>query len=173
MSEVQERNRLEGHQDSVTSVSFSPDGQMLASGSLDKTIKLWSVRDAKELKTLQGHSAWVWETSFSPDGQTLASVSDDGTIKLWSLRDGQEFETLQGHRAGVWGVSFSPDGQTLASASLDGTVKLWRRNSSSLQTYDLNEFLMRGCNWLSGYLKNNRNVREIDRRACRNARTGS
>jgi WD40 repeat protein len=168
-----ELKTLQGHTAWVWDVNFSRDGQTLASTSRDKTIKLWSVQDGKELKTLQGHTAWVWETSFSPDGQTLASVSDDGTIKLWSLRDGQEFETLLGHRAGVWGVSFSPDGQTLASASLDGTVKLWRRNSSSLQTYDLNELLMRGCDWLSGYLKNNHNVREIERRACRNARTGS
>jgi hypothetical protein len=125
VSEVRERNRLETHSRSVWSVSFSPDGKTLASGSEDKTIKLWDVTTGKEIHTLQGHSSSVWSVSFSPDGKTLASGSDDKTIKLWDVTTGKEIHTLQGHSSSVWSVSFSPDGKTLASGSEDKTIKLW------------------------------------------------
>ncbi|HAA31677.1 MAG TPA: hypothetical protein DCE56_33220, partial [Cyanobacteria bacterium UBA8553] len=79
-----ERNRLEGHTDTVFSVRFSPDGQTLASASADKTVKLWSL-NGKLLRTLKGHRDTVFSVSFSPDGQTIASASKDRTVKLWSL----------------------------------------------------------------------------------------
>jgi WD40 repeat protein len=120
-----ESNRLEGHQKSVKSVSFSPDGQTLATGSDDKTIKLWNVATGKEILTLQGHQKSVKSVSFSPDGQTLATGSDDNTIKLWNVATGKEIRTLQGHQESFYSVSFSPDGQTLASSSDDNTIKLW------------------------------------------------
>jgi WD40 repeat protein len=120
-----EHNRLEGHHSSVYSVSFSPNGQTLATGSADKTIKLWNLATGKEIRTLQGHQNSVLSVSFSPDGQTLASSSRDQTIKLWNLSTGQEIRTLQGHQNSVLSVSFSPDGQTLATGSADKTTKLW------------------------------------------------
>ena len=73
-----------GHQDVVTSVSFSPDGKMIASASRDKTIKLWDVATGKDLRTLIGHQGSVNSVSFSPNGKTVASGSDDNTIKLWT-----------------------------------------------------------------------------------------
>lgn len=79
-----ELNRFEGHTDIVWGVSFSPDGQLLTSGSRDQTIKLWS-RDGKLIKTLNGHRAPVLSVHFSPDGQTLASASGDRTVILWDL----------------------------------------------------------------------------------------
>jgi WD40 repeat protein len=126
--DVQERNRLEGHEAAVFDVRFSPDGQTLASGSEDGMIKLWGI-DGKELVTYRGHQDSVFSISFSPDGQTLASASADKTVKLWG-RDGTLSKTLNGHHGRVFSVSFSPDGQTLASASEDGTIKLWRSDGT-------------------------------------------
>jgi len=151
---VREQNIL-AHDDTVFSVSFSPDGQMIASGSVDQTIKLWK-RDGTLITTLKGHDA-VWSVSFSPDGQTIASGSDDKTIKLWK-RDGTLITTLKGHDAAVRSVSFSPDGQTIASGSFDKTIKLWNWNIDSLMNL--------GCSWVHDYLRTNPNVSESDRAMC-------
>jgi len=122
--EGRELNHLENHDSDVYSVSFSPDGQILASASHDKTIKLWDVQTGKQITTLNGHDL-VNSVSFSPDGQILASASTDKTIKLWDIQTGKEITTLDGHHDFVLSVSFSPDGQILASASRDTTIKLW------------------------------------------------
>ena len=75
---------LTGYGDSVSSVSFSPEGETLASGNWDSTVKLLS-NDGKLIKTFSGHQAPVLDVSFSPDGETLASASDDNNIILWNL----------------------------------------------------------------------------------------
>ena len=69
----------------VTSIAYSPDGKTLASGSYDKTIKLWDARSGALLRTLEGHTSWVDAVIFAPDGDTLASGSFDQTIKLWRV----------------------------------------------------------------------------------------
>jgi WD40 repeat protein/energy-coupling factor transporter ATP-binding protein EcfA2 len=134
ISGVSERDRLEGHDGSVDSVSFSPDGKTLATGSADKTIKLWNLGTDKEIRTLQGHDDSVDSVSFSPDGKTLATGSADKTIKLWNLETGKEIRTLKGHNATVWSVSFSPDGKTLATGSVDKTIKLWNLETGKVHT---------------------------------------
>ena len=116
---------LEGHTSGVSSVSFSPDGSTLASGSGDDTVRLWDVVTGEAIATLEGHTSGVSSVSFSPDGATLASGSLDGTVRLWDVVTGEPIATLEGHTDEVYSVSFSPDGATLASGSLDGTVRLW------------------------------------------------
>jgi WD40 repeat protein len=86
-----------GHTWGVTSVAFSPDGSMIASGSGDKTIKLWRVSDGFLLRTLEGHTDSVSSVAFSPDGSMIASGSRDKTIKLWRVSDGELLRTLEGH----------------------------------------------------------------------------
>ncbi|MBD1837956.1 WD40 repeat domain-containing protein [Coleofasciculus sp. FACHB-501] len=149
---------LQGHSEGVMSVSYSPDGKTLASASYDNTIKAWNLATAKAIATLQGHRAEVRSVSYSPDGKTLASASSDNTIKVWNLATGKEIATLQGHSAEVMSVSYSPDGKTLASASWDYTIKVWN--------LDLDDLLVRGCNWVRDYLENNPNVSKSDRSLC-------
>jgi len=107
-----------GHTSPVWSVAFSPDGQILASGSY-QTIKLWNVASGKALRTLTGHKELIFSVAFSPNGLSLASGSKDQTIKLWNVATGQNLGTLTGHTKPIWSVAFSPDGQTLASGSWD------------------------------------------------------
>ncbi|MFG3818212.1 WD40 domain-containing protein, partial [Limnothrix redekei] len=125
LAQIQEKNQLQGHSNTVNSVSWSPDGKTLATGSDDQTVKLWNVASGQEIATLQGHSNTVNSVSWSPDGKTLATGSDDQTVKLWNVASGQEIATLQGHSGWVLSVSWSPDGKTLATGSDDQTVKLW------------------------------------------------
>lgn len=76
-------SNLTGHTSFVTNLAISPDGQILASGSADQTIKLWSLATGQELRTLTGHTDVVSSVAFCPDGQTLVSGSWDTTIKIW------------------------------------------------------------------------------------------
>ncbi len=76
---------LTGHSREVMSVVYSPDGRYLASGSQDKTIKIWEVATGNELRTLTGHSETVFSVAYSPDGRYLASGSGDKTIKIWRV----------------------------------------------------------------------------------------
>ena len=105
------------HRDDVLSVSFSPDGTTLASGSRDDTVELWDVMRKAYITPLRGHTDDVSSVSFSPDGTTLASGSYDGTVKLWDVMREANIATLEGHTDAVSSVSFSPDGTTLASGS--------------------------------------------------------
>ncbi|MCZ8226460.1 MAG: serine/threonine protein kinase [Microcystis sp. LE19-84.1B] len=115
---------LTGHSETVFSVAYSPDGRYLASGSKDKTIKIWEVATGKGLRTLTGHSGVVLSVAYSPDGRYLASGSQDKTIKIWEVATGK-VRTLTGHYMTFWSVAYSPDGRYLASGSSDKTIKIW------------------------------------------------
>ena len=116
---------LTGHSDSVQSVVYSPDGRYLASGSGDKTIKIWEVATGKQLRTLTGHSDTVSSVVYSPDVRYLASGSNDKTIKIWEVATGKQLRTLTGHYGEVYSVVYSPDGRYLASGSWDKNIKIW------------------------------------------------
>jgi WD40 repeat protein len=127
--EVRERNRLIGHTDWVSDVSFSPDGQTIVTGGGDGTIKLWN-RNGSEIRTFEKQNQYISSIQFSPDGKTFASASWDGTIKLWSregqlLREFKSGKSIKAHAASAKRVNFSPNGKKLASASDDKTIKLW------------------------------------------------
>jgi WD40 repeat protein len=143
-SDISLEKTLEGHSDFVNSVAYSPNGQTLASGSDDKTIKLWNVKTGNLLQTLEGHSDLVRSVAYSPNGQTLASGSRDSTIKLWNVNTGNLLQTLEGHSDWVRSLAYSPDGQTLASGSYDNTIKLWNVNTGNLlQTFTGHSDLVR------------------------------
>jgi serine/threonine protein kinase len=125
------RRTLSGHTDVVKSIALSPDGQILASGSFDKTIKLWALRTGELLHTLTGHTNRITCIAISPDGQTLASSSFDKSIKLWSLDTGELLHTLIGRPDRVRYIAFSPNGQTLISSG-DWEIKLWAVRTGKL-----------------------------------------
>ena len=119
------------HGSSVTSVAFSPDGTLLASGNRgykdndNNKVKLWDLETKQNIATLEGHYAGVSSVAFSPDGAILASGSYDNTVKLWDLETKQNIATLEGDGRGATSVAFSPDGTLLASAASNNEIKLW------------------------------------------------
>jgi WD40 repeat protein len=126
--------QLQEHTGLVWSLAFSPDSKLLASGSLDKTLRLWNTSTGKEVHRFTGHGGGVLSTAFAPDGKLLASGSEDRTIRLWDVARRKELRRLEGHTGSVNSVAFSPDGQTLASgggdrasihAAADGMIRLW------------------------------------------------
>ena len=103
-----------GHSGRVNSIAYSPDGKMIASGSSDKTIKLWNSETLREIRTLTGHADSVNSVLFSPDGKTIISGSSDKTIRVWDVNTGNELKIVQNENP-VDSITISPDGKSIAS----------------------------------------------------------
>jgi WD40 repeat protein len=108
----------------IGSVTFSPDGKLLAAAS-NQNVVLWDLRTSKAVLTLTGHTSGVRSVAFSPDGSRVVSAGVDRTVRLWEARTGREIVSFRGHGR-VVSVAFSPDGRCVASGSDDQTVKLWQ-----------------------------------------------
>ncbi|MDE0468301.1 MAG: dockerin type I domain-containing protein [Candidatus Poribacteria bacterium] len=115
--------------ESTTAISFSPDGQTIASGGSDNTIDLWEPSTGDRLGTLVGHTDVIHSIAFSADGRLLVSGSEDGTVQLWDMSVGRHIYTFRGHTGSVNGAAISPDGQIIASGGSDNTIKLWDGNT--------------------------------------------
>jgi WD40 repeat protein len=114
-----------GHEESVMSVAYSPDGRWIASGSDDRSIRVWDADTGAEQRVIRGHERSVKGVAYSPDGRRVVSGSDDKTVRVWDAATGAELLVLRGHGSWVWSVAFSPDGQRIASGSWDHTVRVW------------------------------------------------
>jgi len=127
---------FEAHESSVQAVAFTERGPYIASGSADRTVKLWSPVSLAPIRTYRGHRDFVTALAFSPDGKLLASADLDGSIRLWSTSSSRLYRVLPGHNGRITGLAFSPGGDVLASAGEDGTVRLWDyRRSRPTRTY--------------------------------------
>ncbi|NES08241.1 MAG: DnaJ domain-containing protein [Okeania sp. SIO2F4] len=123
---------FDGHTDKVWAVAWSQDGKTFASGSADKTIRLWNIDSYQPPRILQQHSGWITYLAFHPTENLLVSGSTDFTIKIWNIETESLICTLVGHAAPVFSLAISGNGEILASSSQDGTVKIWRLSSGEL-----------------------------------------
>jgi WD40 repeat protein len=119
------------HGGQVYTVAFSPGGQYLASGGLDRTLRLWDRATGQEIRGFFGHEGFVRGLAFSPDGRWLLSASEDFSLKLWEVASGYNLTDFHGHQGFTNCVAFSPDGQRIASGGQDQAVKLWLATPSS------------------------------------------
>ncbi|KAF9358918.1 hypothetical protein BGX26_000622 [Mortierella sp. AD094] len=116
---------LRGHSHEVLGVTYSPNGNQVASASKDGTARLWDVETGKCRQILDGHSDSVNRAIYSPKGDLIASSSDDNTVRLWDVETGECLNLFEGHGDDVLGIAFSPKGNQIASGSFDSTVRLW------------------------------------------------
>ena len=123
---------LTNHTGSVLSVMYSSDSSLVATGSWDRTIRIWNANSRQLLHTLTEHTEPVRSVAFSPGSSLIASGGRDKTIQIWNAETGENVRTLTGHTGDVYSVAFSPDGSTLVSGGGDQTVRLW-----DVQTGDL------------------------------------
>lgn len=122
---------LTGHTNNVFSIAFSPNGEILATKSADKTIRLWNPHTGQHLRTI--HTNSLRGIAFSPDGNVLASGGgEEKVVNLWNPNTGKLLRSFEAHPNKVTDVAFSPDGNYFASASTDGTIRIWKPNTDHL-----------------------------------------
>ncbi len=131
---------LIGHTESISSLAFSPDGSMIASGSRDSTIKIWDSQTGHLIKTLAGQRNFITSVAFSPDNSSIVCgvewLEGESTIRgearIWNIKQGKIQHTLVGHNGAVSVIAYSPDGKLIATGGTDKKVILWDAKDGKL-----------------------------------------
>jgi small GTP-binding protein len=163
-----------GHTNDVRSVTYSPDGQCVLSGSDDNTVHVWEVESGLCLRVLEGHTDSVLSVAWSADGQRALTGSSDETVRVWEVESGRCLRVLEGHTDSVWSVAWSADGQRALSGSHDETVRVWEVDSGRClrvlegHTYGVNSVAWSadGQSALSGSDDHEIRVWEVQRGLC-------
>src|SRR5919197_2319151 len=125
-TDAREVKTFRGHTHGVWTVAYSVDGQMLASGGVDRLVRIWDIETGRLLRSLRGHTHDVRAALYTPDGQTLITGSDDRTIRLWNPRTGEPLKLLfTRYDHNIVSLSLSPDGLMLARGSHNKDIKIW------------------------------------------------
>ena len=126
---------IEGHGNAVQAVAYSQHGPFIATGSADRTVKLWRAGSLNLVRTYKGHKEHVTALAFSPDGRYLASAALDGSIRVWHTQSSSLYRVSSGHKGRVSGLAFAPSGDLIASVGEDGGLRLWEfRQGRSIRT---------------------------------------
>ena len=123
---------LGGHERSIASVAFSPDGMRIVTGSADKTARVWDAATGKQLMVLRGHEGGLWAATFSPDGSKVLTAGDDKTARLWDASTGRQIGVLIGHDDKVTSAAFSADGKRIVTGSFDKTARIWDASTAKV-----------------------------------------
>jgi len=119
------RHTLQGHDGPIGRIAWSPDGEMLATPSSDRTVRVWNTKTGKEARVLREHGDRVISVAWDPSGKLLAASSDDRSVCVWHSGTGDLAAWIKGYRAGIAGLAWSPRGKALATGCNDGTIKVW------------------------------------------------
>lgn len=123
-----------GHDQDIYSLDFAKNGRLIASGSGDRTVRLWDIESAQQVLQLAIEDG-VTTVAISPDTQFVAAGSLDKSVRVWDTSTGYLVERLEGevgHKDSVYSVAFAPDGRNLVSGSLDKTIKMWELSNNRM-----------------------------------------
>ncbi len=116
---------VHAHKTNLRCLAISPDGRTFATGSEDKTIKIWAKSDPAFGAKLWGHNGWVLDLAYSPNGDQLASASFDKTVIIWDMKRNIQMKLLSGHESSVLAVAYSQDGKYLATGDAGSAIIIW------------------------------------------------
>lgn len=130
---------FQDHKDTVCAIAALPDGRRVVTGSFDKMVHLWDLKDGVLLKKMEGHCSWVWSVAVSKDGRLIASGDDDGELIAWHGETGESLiKAVKAHCGRIHSLDFSPDGALLATGSTDRTTELWSTATWQVQGNPIN-----------------------------------
>ena len=123
---------IKGHDDVITSATFSPNGKTIATSSHDKTVRLWDIDNGDALHIYKGHSSTVSDVMFSPDGKFIITTSIDNEARLWNVPNNDKRNILHPELGNLAMLTYSPDGKYIAAASVMGQAKVWDADSMNV-----------------------------------------